>query len=82
MQWQLPQKPGMTVRDVWSLLIEGISSDISQSSQLTLEHILHHGNLSERILRACAHDFSKEKVTCIYQKLGECLLQNEQFKSL
>ena len=81
-QWQLPKKPGMTVRDAWSLLIESVSSDLSQKNQLALEHNLHHGNLSERILRACAHDFSKEKLTHVYRQLGGCLLKNEQFNRL
>ena len=81
-QWQLPRKPGMSIRDAWSLLIESVSTDLNQKSQLALEHILHHGNLSERILRACAHDFSKEKMTRIYQQLGGCLLKNQQFNPL
>ncbi len=78
-QWQLPKKPGMTVRDIWSLLIESVSSELSQESQLALEHLLNHGNLSERIVRACSHDFSKEKMMQVYRQLGGCLLKNEQF---
>lgn len=81
-QWQLPKKPGMSVRDAWSLLIEGVSSELSYQSQIALEHILHHGNLSERILRACSHDFSKEKMMQVYRQLGGCLLQNQQFNPL
>ena len=81
-QWQLPKKPGMSIRDAWSLLIEGVSAELCHQSQLVLEHILHHGNLSERILRACSHDFSKEKMTQVYRKLGGCLLQNKQFNPL
>lgn len=79
-QWQLPTRHTMTIRDVWSLLIERISPELDEASQHALEHILHHGNLSERILRACNHDFSKEKLTSVYRQLGNCLLKNQQYQ--
>jgi hypothetical protein len=79
-QWQLPQKKPMTVRDAWALLIERVSPELDQNSQRALEHILLHGNLSERILRACRADFSKNKITEVYRELGGCLLKNQQFQ--
>lgn len=78
-QWQLPKR-NMSVREVWSLLIERISPELDQPSQLALEHILKQGNLSERILRACQQDYSKTNLTRIYRQLGHCLLHNQLFE--
>lgn len=80
-QWQLPHHRGLTVREVWSLLIEQASSSIDFNSQCALEYILREGNLSERILRSCNGLFSKENLNSVYRQLGDCLLKNQQFKS-
>ncbi len=77
-QWQLPKR-NMTLRDVWSLLIERVSPSLDKPSQLALENILRQGNLSERIIKACQHDLSKAKLQKIYQKLADCLLTNQVF---
>ncbi len=79
-QLQLPKGRTMTIRDAWSLLIERVSNELNHTSQCALEHILGHGNLSERILRACKNDFSRDKLTSVYRQLGDCLLQNQQFQ--
>lgn len=79
-QWQLPSKHSMTARDAWALLIERVSPELDQTSQLALEHILKHGNLSQRILKACRTDSSKSRLTQVYRQLGECLLKNQQFE--
>ena len=79
-QWQLPKKHTMSLSDVWSFLIERASTELDHTSQLALEHILRQGNLSERILRACRNDFSKEKLARVYQQLGDCLATNQQFQ--
>ncbi|MBA2648908.1 MAG: glutamate--cysteine ligase [Legionella sp.] len=76
-QWQLPRR-AMTLREVCSLLIEGISTELEQSLQLNLEYILSKGNLSERILRAINHTSIKE----VYMQLSQCLLYNQKFESL
>ncbi len=78
-QWQLPPKNPMSLRDVWTSLIENISPELDHTSQRALEHILQQGNLSERILRACCGDFSKQKLTYIYRQLANCLVTNQQF---
>jgi len=77
-QWQLPRRT-MTLRDVWSMLIERVSTELDKTSQLALEHMLRHGNLSERILRACNQDLSKASMTRVYRQLGDCLLNNQLF---
>ena len=78
-QWHLPQRT-MTAREAWSLLIERVSHDLNHTTQLALEHILRHGSLSERILRACRSDFRREKLMQVYRQLGDCLLKNQQFQ--
>jgi gamma-glutamyl:cysteine ligase YbdK (ATP-grasp superfamily) len=78
--WQLPSR-SMTLRDAWSLLIERVSSDLDSESQLALEHILKHDNLSERILRACGLSFDRSQLCRVYQQLRDCLFNNESFSS-
>lgn len=80
-QWQLPKRK-MTAREIWSQLIERVSSDLDRTSQLCLEYILKHGNLSERILRACGNDHSKSTLNRVYRQLGHCLLTNQLFNPL
>lgn len=69
----------MTVRDAWSLLIEQVSPELEPPYQETLELILRHGNLSERILRACKDKYSKTNMSAVYRQLAECLLHNQLF---
>jgi gamma-glutamyl:cysteine ligase YbdK (ATP-grasp superfamily) len=76
--WQLPQR-AMSLRDAWTLLIERVSPTLDLSSQNVFEHLLLKGNLSERILKKCQRDFSKNNLKRIYNKLGDCLLMNELF---
>ena len=77
-QWQLPRKTPLTLKAVWSLLIEQISTQLDHRTQLALEQILSQGNLSERILSACQGDFSKQRITHVYRRLGDCLVNNRQ----
>lgn len=78
-QWQLPNS-NKTIRDVWTSLIERISHTLDLPTQRALEHILTHGNLSERIIRACQSDYSKHNLKRVYQQLSDCLLQNRLFE--
>jgi gamma-glutamyl:cysteine ligase YbdK (ATP-grasp superfamily) len=80
-QWQL-SRPANTCRDVWSQLIERVSTDLDRSTQQSLEYILSQGNLSERLLRACGNDHSRSTLTRVYRQLGHCLLMNERFNPL
>lgn len=75
-QWQLT-KPANNCREVWSRLIEQVSSSLDQTSQLTLEFLLSQGNLSERLLRACQGDHSRESLHRVYRQTGQCLLNNQ-----
>ncbi|GGI83912.1 carboxylate-amine ligase [Legionella impletisoli] len=79
-QWQLPPRR-MSLREVWTLLIERISSELNSNSQLALEHILSHGNLSERILRACQNNYNRDTLKQVYRQLGNCLIENKLFKA-
>lgn len=78
-QWHLPKRT-QTIRDAWSTLIERVSHTLDHPSQRALEHILHHGNLSERIINASQKDLSRTNLQRIYQNLADCLLKNQLFQ--
>jgi gamma-glutamyl:cysteine ligase YbdK (ATP-grasp superfamily) len=78
-QWGLPAR-SMTLFQVWSSLIETISSQLNTSEQLALEHILNQGNLSQRILKATGTNPDKNKLKETYKELGHCLLANQKFE--
>lgn len=77
-QWQL-NKPATTCRQIWSQLIEQVSSNLDTGSQVALEYLLSQGNLGERLLRACGNDYSKTTLSRVYRQLGHCLLTNQAF---
>lgn len=77
-QWQLPHRT-MMLNEVWSHLIERISSELEANEQLALEHILSQGNLSDRILRAGANELNENTLKKIYGQLAHCLISNRQF---
>lgn len=78
-QWQLSRQP-KNCRDVWSQLIENVSTRLDQPTQCALETILSQGNLSERLLRACGSDYQQDSLIKVYRSLNECLRNNHQFK--
>ena len=77
-QWQLPPRT-MTLGEVWSQLIEKISSQLEQKQQVALEFILSQGNLSERILRALGKNTDKKILQIMYKQIAHCLVSNQQF---
>lgn len=79
-QWLLPKRK-MTGTELWSRLIERVSTDLDRASQSVLETILSQGNLSERLLRACGNDHSKTNLTRVYRQLGHCLQTNQLFNA-
>ena len=79
-QWQI--SPNVkTLRDVWSKLIEQVSTDLDNDSQKALETLLIEGNLSDRLLRAAGGDYQHKTLATLYRQLSDCLLQNRQFKA-
>ncbi|MCC5013574.1 MULTISPECIES: glutamate-cysteine ligase family protein [unclassified Legionella] len=78
-QWQLPQKRTLSCRDIWSQLLERVSSDLDNPCQRALEYILSQGNLSERLLRACGNDYTKPTLARLYRQLTHCLYTNQMF---
>ncbi|KTD08031.1 carboxylate-amine ligase [Legionella jamestowniensis] len=77
-QWLLPKR-SMSVRSIWSHLIEKISHELDYTTQKTLEFILNHGNLSERLLNACGNEINHATLTRTYRQLSHCLLANQLF---
>lgn len=78
--WSLPKRT-LSLKHVWSYLIERISTKLSHEEQSILEQRLCHGNLSEQILKACGDNFSKTHLHGIYKQLAECLHHNHIFGS-
>lgn len=78
-QWQLPYPRIKTCRDVWHHLIEQHAHQLDHRCQQHLDHILTHGNLSERILKAAGSKPTHDKLKSIYEKLGACLLENKVY---
>lgn len=77
-QWQLPKRT-MTLKTIWTHLIEQVSSSLSMNQQTILEHILSRGCLSERILRANGPVLGRDSLKQVYTQLADCLLHNEAF---
>lgn len=65
-----------TCRDLWHELIEKQAPALDISTQRTLEHILIHGNLSERLLKRLGPQPQKTALQATYQKLAQCLQDN------
>ncbi len=76
--WNLPRRT-LNVREIWSMLLERVAPNLDGASQQAIEHMLRHGNLSERILRACSGDTNQETLFHVYRELGSMLLENKQF---
>lgn len=77
-QWQLPLQP-CSIRNIWSSLIDTVSSALSQKEQIALEVILKQGSLSERILAAAGAQATHDELRHVYQQLAHCLISNQQF---
>ncbi|MBA2711679.1 MAG: glutamate--cysteine ligase [Tatlockia sp.] len=77
-QWQLPKRQ-MTGTELWSMLIERVSTELDSTTQRTLEYLLSQGNLSERLLKACGSESSKATLSRVYRQLGYCLQTNQLF---
>lgn len=76
--WNMPKRK-LNVREIWSRLLERVAPNLDHASQQALEHILSHGNLSERILRACSSNMNQETMLKVYRELGCALSENKQF---
>ncbi|RUR18108.1 glutamate--cysteine ligase [Legionella sp. km535] len=78
-QWQLPAR-SMTLNEVWSMLIEQVSSELTEKQQSALELILSQGNLSQRILKAVGKNNNRDSLKRVYAQLAYSLLANQQFR--
>jgi gamma-glutamyl:cysteine ligase YbdK (ATP-grasp superfamily) len=78
-QWQLIPS-SMTLNQVWSRLIEQVSTTLNPKQQLVLELILSQGNLSQRILNTVGKDVNKTTLKQAYQSMANCLISNQQLR--
>jgi len=72
----------VSVGEVWSSLLERVSSDTGQGALSTsdaqiIRRILDHGPLARRILRALAGDM--RRLPEVYRQLCVCLTESKQF---
>ena len=77
-QWQINPR-AKHLCDVWSQLIEQVSSDLDDTTQKSLELILSQGNLSHRILKSINGNFEHSQLAQTYRKLTQCLAHNQAF---
>lgn len=78
-QWQLPVSKIKTCRDVWHALIEKYAHQLDPPCQTSLEAMLTHGNLSERILKKTGSNPTQNQLKDTYMTLANCLLENQMF---
>lgn len=67
------------VQEIWRKLYLKVKPQISPAHCDSLEFLLDNGSLSTRILAALDKDFSPEKITAVYRRLGNCLAENKLF---
>ncbi len=75
----LPSARPLSVKDIWTFLIERVSSSLDSTSCSVLEHILKKGNLSSRIIKALNSSFNQSNLLKVYRCLNHCLLTNTVF---
>ncbi|WP_373058319.1 glutamate-cysteine ligase family protein [Zunongwangia sp. H14] len=66
-------------REIWLKLYNRTRSKISAKHRKNIEFILEHGSLSSRILNTLQEDFSEENIKKIYNRMAECLDNNQFF---
>lgn len=66
-------------RDIWTTLIEKVSTSLDRPSQVALERILSHGNLSQRLLKTHQTVCKRSSLKSTYQHLAYCLQTNQQY---
>lgn len=69
-----------TVQEIWKKLYSLVQENISQKHRNSIEFLLNNGSLSTRILKALQGDLSEENLRNVYERLGNCLQENEFFK--
>jgi gamma-glutamyl:cysteine ligase YbdK (ATP-grasp superfamily) len=76
-QWGLSCQAPISLREVWSLLLQSYGQNLPQDNLEHLNYILTHGNLSERILKTQPN--SHQKMLDTYHTLAQCLKFNQRF---
>lgn len=80
--WEIDtENSSVETKDIVQQIFESLKYNADEIEYAKpIDFILNHGTLSERILKACAGDFSKDKLKEIYQKLSLCLNQVKYFE--
>lgn len=76
------KKHSITMADLWEIIAKQVLNfSEDQNAIRVLDIILDQGNLAERIIAALQKNFTKEKITQVYQNLASCLQEGEIFNS-
>jgi len=69
-----------SAQDLWKHLLQPLLHDSNYKEiHEVLNHILTHGSLASRILRAWQQDMSKNGLHAIFERLSQCLATNSMF---
>lgn len=69
----------MQAAKLWQHLFVELYGDLSEDCRQHIGHILEHGCLSQRILKHCGRDPSREKLLDVYGELARCLAEDRMF---
>lgn len=79
-QFDLPKNQYASARHLWEDLLAQSTNHIPAPFHSTLEYILTHGNLAERILKSLPKVFKHQDLYQLYTKLCQCLQENQLLK--
>lgn len=73
-------EPKVTVQELWLHIANRLqNAELVAQKKKTIDSLLQHGTLSQRIIRALDNDYSPANVARIYRQLSACLASNSLF---
>ncbi|RKS53003.1 carboxylate-amine ligase [Gillisia mitskevichiae] len=66
--------------DLWQILYQRVSEEISPKHRRSIEFILSNGSLATRIQKGISNDYSVENIKSVYSRLVTCLETNDFYK--
>ena len=72
-------RSAMTAGELWGKVADDLERALSTSSTNLVQHVVQHGCLAERILRAVGGDTRRERLREVYGDLCDCLAEGRHF---
>ncbi|MBK8338898.1 MAG: hypothetical protein IPK99_02285 [Flavobacteriales bacterium] len=69
----------MTAQRLWEHIAQELRSELSNSAQEVITHILQHGCLAQRILARTGPSPNAETVRKVYAEIAACLQEDRLF---